>query len=79
MTGHKICFYGELWLIILKLSLLPLTDRHVTQCVKHRPAKMMIRFESGWRRKSFQLQTGFLPSFCCLLVTEIILKKSKSN
>ena len=24
MMGHKICFYGEIWLIIPKLSLLPL-------------------------------------------------------
>ena len=24
MTGRKICFYGEMWLIFLKLSLLPL-------------------------------------------------------
>ena len=24
MVGHKICFYGEMWLIIPKLSLLPL-------------------------------------------------------
>ena len=24
MTGHKICFYGEIWLIIPKFSLLPL-------------------------------------------------------
>ena len=24
MRGHKICFYGEIWLIIPKLSLLPL-------------------------------------------------------
>ena len=24
MQGHKICFYGEIWLIIPKLSLLPL-------------------------------------------------------
>ena len=24
MMGHKICFYGELWLLIPKLSLLPL-------------------------------------------------------
>ena len=24
MMGHKICFYGEIWLIISKLSLLPL-------------------------------------------------------
>ena len=24
MMGHKICFYREIWLIILKLSLLPL-------------------------------------------------------
>ena len=24
MIGHKICFYGEMWLIIPKLSLLPL-------------------------------------------------------
>ena len=23
MMGHKICFYGEIWLIIPKLSLLP--------------------------------------------------------
>ena len=24
MVGHKICFYGEIWLVIPKLSLLPL-------------------------------------------------------
>ena len=24
MMGHKICFYGEIWIIIPKLSLLPL-------------------------------------------------------
>ena len=24
MMGHKICFYGDIWLIIPKLSLLPL-------------------------------------------------------
>ena len=24
MMGHKICFYGKIWLIIPKLSLLPL-------------------------------------------------------
>ena len=24
MRGHKICFYGKIWLIISKLSLLPL-------------------------------------------------------
>ena len=24
MMGHKICFYGEMWLIIPKLSLMPL-------------------------------------------------------
>ena len=24
MMGHKICFYGEIWLIFPKLSLLPL-------------------------------------------------------
>ena len=24
MVGHKICFYGEIWLIIPKLSMLPL-------------------------------------------------------
>ena len=23
MMGHKICFYGEIWLITFKLSLLP--------------------------------------------------------
>ena len=26
MTGHNICFYGEIWLIIPKLSLLPLLN-----------------------------------------------------
>ena len=24
MMGHKICFHGEIWLVIPKLSLLPL-------------------------------------------------------
>ena len=27
MVGHKICFNGEIWLIISKLSLLPLLIR----------------------------------------------------
>ena len=27
MMGHKICFYGGIWLIIPKLSLLPLLIR----------------------------------------------------
>ena len=27
MMGHKICFYGEIWLIFPKLSLLPLLIR----------------------------------------------------
>ena len=35
MMGHKICFYGEIWPIILKLSMLPLliwsTDLYTVQ------------------------------------------------
>ena len=36
MMGHKICFYGEIWLIISELSLLPLliwsTDIKFVNC-----------------------------------------------
>ena len=33
MMGHKIRFYGEIWLIILKLSLLPLLIWSTVQCL----------------------------------------------
>ena len=33
MRGHKICFYGEIWLIIPELSLLPLLNWSIDMSV----------------------------------------------
>ena len=35
MMGHKICCYGEIWLVIPKLPPLPILTLNTGKCIKH--------------------------------------------
>ena len=62
MRGHEICFYGELWLIIPKLSLFPLLiwSSEITQAgnMEERPLTSGDLKISDKRQGGVDLETG---------------------
>ena len=60
MMGHKICFHGEIWLIISKLSLLPLLIWSFE--VPYSTASILVN------KYAFRGSNSAIFSFACLLI-----------
>ena len=73
MMGHKICFYGELWLLIPKLSLLPLliwsTD-HIYQMVP-KSSIFMIGVASSKNTRFLCVSVIKIQDFVCVSIIKL--------
>ena len=70
MMGHKICFYGEIWLIIPKLSLLPLLI--CSTVFSDNTINMAVYYETYFIRNE---KTYFLSNEYHELITELCQAK----
>ena len=60
--GHKICFYGEIWLIIPKLALLPLPTWSIV-CSCSSSCRMYQDKLAHLKKQLQQLEDGTLPEY----------------